>query len=227
MKKTTVFNLIILDESGSMSPVTRQTVDGCNETLNLIRSLEAAHSDTQRNLVSIYLFQTNAQVPSRYVAKNKPIAEVDNMTDQVYKPWGGTPLLDAVGATLVDLEAVASTHEDATGTVTIITDGEENSSIRYSWEQVSGIISRMKEMGWTFNFIGANIDVKRVSSRMNIDNSMAFTNDVDGTRAMFARYNDCLRNYEESRIAEEEAMADEPQETRVNARKKRAFGFFK
>lgn len=88
MEKTTVFNLIILDESGSMSPLSRQTVDGCNETLNVIRSLQKKHGDTQRNLVSIFLFQDNEEIPSRYVCKNNPIEKTADLTPETYRPWG-------------------------------------------------------------------------------------------------------------------------------------------
>ena len=40
--KTRIFNLIILDESGSMSCVKRQTIDGCNETINTIITAQNA-----------------------------------------------------------------------------------------------------------------------------------------------------------------------------------------
>lgn len=225
MGKTTVFNLIILDESGSMSDLTKQTVDGCNETLNVVRSLEKKHGDTQRNLVSIYLFQSDSEIPSRYVYKNQPIANVKNMTTETYRPWGCTPLLDAVGSTLVDLRAVASTHEDATGTVTIITDGMENSSKEYTYEMVAKIISEMKEKGWTINFIGANIDVNAVSRKMNIDNAMAFSANISGTKKMWSDFSDCMFEHHNSRIREERAC--ETEEERLNIRKKMSMGFFK
>ncbi len=225
--KTTVFNLIILDESGSMDPVTKQTVAGCNETLNVIRSLEKKHGDTQRNLVSIYLFQSNAELPSRYVYKNQSIADVKDMTTKVYRPWGGTPLLDAVGSTLVDLKAVASTHEDSTGIVTIITDGMENSSENFTYQQVASLISHLKELGWTFNFIGANIDVDAISKKMNIDNAMSFTSDREGTDRMWTKFRNNLSAHEELRITEEADMAScNPEEVR-QSRIKRSKTFFR
>ncbi len=224
--KTTVFNLIILDESGSMSSVTRQTVDGCNETLNVIRSLQKKHGDTQRNLVSIYLFQDNAEIPSRYVYKNKPIADISDMTTEVYRPWGATPLLDAVGSTLVDLRAVASTHEDSTATVTIITDGMENASEHYSYDQVASLISELKEKGWTFNFIGANIDVADVSKRMHIDNAMAFESTVAGSKAMWSNFSERLHAHEERRIMAETSAPYLSSEDRKELRKKNSKRFF-
>lgn len=224
--KTTVFNLIILDESGSMSPLTKQTVSGCNETLNVIRSLEQKHGDTQRNLVSIYLFQSNDEIPSRYVCKNQSIAKIKDMTTKEYRPWGATPLLDAVGSTLVDLRAVASTHEDSTAIVTIITDGMENSSKQYSYEQVSRLISELKELGWTFNFIGANIDVDMVSRRMNIDNAMKFDSTVEGTADMWNCYRENLSAHEERRIMAEMEHPDASVSERRKLRKKNSKGFF-
>lgn len=224
--KTTVFNLIILDESGSMSPLTHQTVDGCNETLNVIRSLDKKHGDTQRNLVSIYLFQDNAEIPSRYVYKNNQISDIPDMTTEIYRPWGATPLLDAVGSTLVDLRAVASTHEDSTAIVTIITDGMENASRHYTYDQVARLISELKEKGWTFNFIGANIDVDAISKRMHIDNAMAFHSTTGGTKAMWSAFSTRLSTHEERRIQAERDAADLSPEERTNLRKKNSKRFF-
>lgn len=160
--KTTVFNLVILDESGSMSSLKKMTIDGCNETLNVVRKLQKENADTQRCLVSIYAFQGDGSLPSRYICKNVPADKVNDVTPADYQPEGMTPLLDAVGSTLVDLKAIASTHEDATASVTIITDGYENASKEYTYHDVSKLISQLKELGWNFNFIGANIDVDKV-----------------------------------------------------------------
>lgn len=226
MEKTTVFNLIILDESGSMGSLTKQTVDGCNETLNLIRSLQEKYGDTQRHLVSIYLFQSDAKIPSRYVCKNVPVEKVENMTTDIYKPWGCTPLLDAVGSTLTDLRAVASTHTDSTGIVTIITDGMENSSTDYTYDMVANLISKLKELGWTFNFIGANIDVDMVSKKMNIDNAMAFQASAKGTKNMWQTFGACMMESEEARVANEMACPEVPMEERIQMRKRLSKMFF-
>lgn len=224
--KTTAFNLIILDESGSMCDLTKQTIDGCNETLNVVRSLQKKHGDSTRQLVSIYAFQSGT-IPSRYICKNAPADQVQNITRKDYRPEGCTPLLDAVGMTLVDLKAVASTHEDATASVTIITDGYENSSREYSWKQVADLIAELKELGWNFNFIGANIDVEAVSKKMNIDNSMAFTSDAKGTREMWNNYSTALHSYEEDRICSEMAEPGMAMEDRITMRKTKSRSFFK
>ena len=218
MEKTTVFNLIILDESGSMSPLSQETIEGCNETLNLIRSLEEKHGDTQRNLVSIYLFQSNPDVPSRYVYHNQPINEIANMNPDTYRPWGCTPLLDAVGNTLSELKTVAPTHEDSTGIVTIITDGMENSSTDFSWKQVADLISQVKELGWTVNLIGANIDVEEMSKRIQIVNSLTFNASSKGTKNMWKKFNHDFANHEERRIKAEKQCSSPNEKFNIRQR---------
>lgn len=186
--KTTVFNLIILDESGSMLPLKEATISGCNETIDIIRAAQQQAGDSQRHLVSIYAFQNGGSIDSRYLIKNTNVADVNNITDNDYHPYGWTPLYDAVGMTLTDLEAIAATHEDATGVVTIITDGYENSSREYDSTKVAKIILDLKEKGWTFNFIGANVDVEKISRSLNIDNSLSWQNNESGTKAMFNKF---------------------------------------
>lgn len=222
--KTTVFNLIILDESGSMLPLRESTVSGCNEVLNVTRNAQKEAGDKRTNLVSIFCFQSDGNVPSRYIAKNEPAELVNDLTPDDYQPYGGTPLLDAVGSTLTDLKAAADKCEDATGIVTIITDGYENSSTHYSLQKVAKMISSLKELGWTFNFIGANIDVDKVSQSLNIDNAMAFLATKTGTRSMMSNLAKCMDSAQ--RAFEEEECADSVAE-RVAMRTKRSIRFFK
>lgn len=224
--KTTTFNLLIIDESGSMSGLEQQTISGCNETLAGACALQRQHADSQRSLASIYMFQSGSSVPSRYIVKNKPVEQVPQITSRDYTPCGCTPLLDAIGTTLTDLEAVASTHEDAHAIVTIITDGYENSSTEYSWRQVADIINRLKELGWTFNFIGANIDVNAVASKINIDNRMAFTSDREGTVRMWKKYASARNNFENERIRIENSFNATDYEARREYRRKASKGFF-
>ena len=182
-----IYNLIILDESGSMSCVWEQTISGCNETINTIKAAQNKFAENQKHFVSIYAFQSAGNRPSRYLIKNVPVSEVKHITKEDYEPDGMTPLNDAVGMTLADLKAICKSQSNAIGSVTIITDGMENSSKEYSTSQVAKMIEQLKELGWSFNFIGANIDVKATAASYNIDNSMEFKQDEEGTKAMFVR----------------------------------------
>lgn len=206
--KQQIYNLIILDESGSMDCVTRQTINGCNETLNTIRSAQEKYMDTQKHYVSIYAFQSSGNYPSRYLIKNVLIGDVQHITPKDYRPWGGTPLNDTVGSTLTDLKATVRQAENAIGSVTILTDGEENSSKRYTTEKVARMIEELKEIGWNFNFIGANIDVVKTAQRYCIDNTLEFQQDDAGTEEMFVRErNSRMRYYDRMNEVQECCMA--------------------
>ena len=222
--KTTVFNLIVLDESGSMSPLTEQTISGCNETINVARSQAEKNADVFRSLMSVYAFQDGGPVKSRYIMKNENAATARHISAEDYRPWGNTPLLDAIGSTLTELKTVAATHEDATGVITVITDGMENSSTRYSFKEVADLISQFKEMGWTVNLIGANSDVDAMAKRMNIDNRMAFQATNEGTKGMWCAFS-AMTSANMDCYAEESRSISDVDERRER-RKKRAGKFF-
>ena len=180
---TSVYHLIVLDESGSMTCVTQQTISGCNETIQTIRMMQDNNKDTQAHYVSIYLFESGN---SRYIIHNQPVAEVKDITHRDYCPNGCTPLFDALGFTLTELKEIMGTP-DTLGYVTIITDGEENASRRYFMSQIRNLIDELKKRDVIFSFIGANIDAAEYAKRLNISNSMQFVQDDEGTRAMWER----------------------------------------
>lgn len=185
--KATFFNLIILDESGSMSHLVSSTISGCNETINSIKSIQEKNTDSQEHYVSIYCFQSFSEVPSRYLCENIPANEAKHISDKDYRPWGFTPLYDAIGFTLKDLEKQTSKTEGALASVTIITDGYENSSRHFTGAQIVKLIDRLKELGWNFNFIGANIDAASVARQFHIDNSMQFEANKEDSDRMWSR----------------------------------------
>ncbi len=240
--KSQIYNLIILDESGSMDCVTKQTISGCNETINTIHSVQEKFAETQEHFVSIFAFQSDGNRPSRYIIKNEPIDKVKHITAEDYKPYGCTPLYDAVGSTLTDMKTTTKKSEDAIGSVTIITDGYENSSTRYTLEKVAKMIEALKELGWNFNFIGANIDVDEVSQSLNIDNAMAFEQDEEGTAEMFEKernsrmayynrveeanseFNSCIASPMAADLSEEDLAS--LKKKRLERRKKASKGYF-
>ena len=179
-QKAVVYNLIILDESGSMSGVTGQTIHGCNETLNGIRTT-ACEDKEQRQFVSIYCFDTTNP---RYIFQNIPIEEVRDLTSTDYCPNACTPLYDAIGFTVSHLKDIA-TDSSSIGNVTIITDGYENASKKWNHSSVVELIEGLKKKGWLFTFMGANIDVENTSRSLGIDSFMEFQQTDDGMRVMF------------------------------------------
>ncbi len=181
--KVKVYNLIILDESGSMSGVVRQTIDGCNETLQTIKLAQEQNS-TQEHYASIYVFQTER---SLYLLKNEPLTANYVITDKQYQPGGCTPLYDAIGKTVTELHEKIKNEKNSTALVTIITDGMENASVEFSNSMIFKLIEDCKEYGWVFTFIGANIDAKQAAQSINIDSSLQFDQSDRGMKQMWAR----------------------------------------
>lgn len=223
--KTKVYNLIILDESGSMHSVKKQTIGGCNETINSIKSSQEMYGDTQDHYVSIYAFQSDSKIPSRYIVKNIDAMAARHITDDDYQPYGCTPLLDAVGSTLSELKAVLPQDSSALASVTIITDGMENSSRHYTYHQVKNLIEQLKERGWNFNFIGANIDAAGTAAILSIDNHLQFESTPEGTHAMWNKFNGARAEYMAD-ICMSECHPDMSEEDKINLRKSRGRKFF-
>ena len=179
----TVHHLILLDESGSMSHATAQTISGCNETLGTIRQMQNDNKESQRHFVSIYAFDTDLRL-SRYIIEDKAIEKVKDVTDKDYHPCGTTPLYDAVGLTLTNLSAKLKKGKSM-GYVTIITDGYENNSKEYTLLKVKAIIEELKASNVIFSFIGANIDAAEYGMNFGIVNTMQFTTDEAGMKEMW------------------------------------------
>ncbi len=181
--KMTVYNVIILDKSGSMSSIARQAVDGVNETIGAIRSAQEKNPD-QKHIVTLVAF-CGCELKTIY--DNVPVSEVTPLTDRDYRPCCMTPLYDAIGTTISRIHAVKGSDSKALALVTIITDGYENASREFSLRSIKALIESYKEQGWQFTYIGADHDVEQVSFSLNIDHCMKFDKTEAGTRAMFAK----------------------------------------
>ena len=183
--KTQVYNLIILDKSGSMSSIANAAISGFNETVGSIRSAQERFKDTQEHFVSLMIF---CNCEKRLVYDKVPVAEVKELTRNDYRPCCCTPLYDAMGISINGLFNDIKDKEDATAVVTIITDGLENASKEYSGKAIKALVERMKdEEGWNFAYIGTNQDVAATSASLSIDNHMSFRDDEAGMAEAWER----------------------------------------
>lgn len=180
-KESKIYNLIILDESGSMCCIERQALNGLNETLQTIRSAQQKYPE-QKQYVSILPFDTNN---IRLLRDKVSIDEVRDLRPDEYNPCGGTPLYDAIGFGINSL--IKTVTPDDSVLVTIITDGEENSSVEFNAKSISTLIESLKKQGWLFTYIGANQDATHVAMQINISNALNFEQDDEGTKQMFAK----------------------------------------
>ena len=193
----TVYNVIILDKSGSMSSIARQAIDGVNETIGSIRSAQEKNPD-QKHMVTLVAF---CGCEMKVIYDNVPVAEAKTLTDKDYRPCCMTPLYDAMGSTITRIHSLKSSDDNSLALVTIITDGYENASREFTLTALKSLIDSYKEQGWQFTYIGADHDVEQVAYTLNIDHSMQFDKDEEGTIAMFAKER-------KSRLRWMERMAD-------------------
>lgn len=183
-ERTTVHNLMILDESGSMQAIYNAALGGANETIQTIRSAEREHPD-QEHRFTFVTFNTRGQWV-KTVFDDVPIAEVRDLTVRDYLPDSCTPLYDAMGKAITDLERKVKEGEPVL--VTVITDGYENASREYCRAAVKAMVDRLREKGWIFVYIGANQDSKKVSMDLGVYDSMDFSADEEGTNAMWMKH---------------------------------------
>lgn len=189
-----VFNLLVVDESGSMSIIRRQALVGINETLATIQKMQKAHADLEQRVTLITFDSTHTNV----FYDNVRASNANPLKAKDYNPCGATPLYDAIGLGIAKINAL--TTEDDSVLVTIITDGEENCSEEYSLKMIKNLIEKLKKQNWTFTFIGTDdLDVENIALDMGIDNHLQFSEDEAGTKKMFARENRARKRYNKFR----------------------------
>lgn len=172
-KQKTIYHLIV-DKSGSMSDCIDNTIMGFNEQVIKINQLAKEFPNQE---VSIGLTTFNEEVSHHFFQK-KPNS-VEKLTEKTYRPSGGTALLDAIGESAQRLQKEAFLSELSTPTtvvVVIITDGHENSSKSFTFDEVRKLIRELEGTEkWTFSFIGATLDAVEVAEDLAIKRNNSFS----------------------------------------------------
>ena len=163
MKKGLTEIVFILDRSGSMSGLEADTIGGYNSLISKQKKEEG------EAYISTVLFDDECEVLHDRV----DIKKVEPMTDKEYYVRGSTALLDAVGGAIHHIGNVhkyAREEDKPEKTLFIITtDGQENASVRYTYEKVRHMVERQKnKFGWEFLFLGANIDAIAEANKFGI-----------------------------------------------------------
>lgn len=181
--KTKIFNLIIIDESGSMQSIKQQAIDSVNETIQSIRAAEQKYDD-QEHYVSLVTFNDNVTTVYDCVQ----VAQVEELTAERYTPSCCTALYDAIGMSTHLLRRKVTDGDKVL--VTVVTDGYENASKEYSGQAIKALVDELKSKGWVFAYIGANHDVESVAATISITNVMNFEATKDGAQYMSRRVAD-------------------------------------
>ena len=183
--------VFILDRSGSMAGLESDTIGGFN---SMIKKQQAELEG--KALVSTILFDHESLV----LHDRLPLSEVKPLTEKDYEVRGTTALLDAVGDAINHVKKVHKYIGKYAGEkylpqkvlFVITTDGMENSSVNYDYNQVKRLVEQQKEKGWEFIFLGANIDAVKVAGHIGIDARRAVNYHADskGTEHVFGAIND-------------------------------------
>ncbi len=193
-KKARIYNLIIVDESGSMHGLEHATLTGVNEIINSLRGAQREFAETQEHFLTLVTFDANGgNHPVRTLIDREPIGNVNDFDN--YNPYGGTPLYDAMGQSITALHNHIKDDDDASAVVTVLTDGYENASREWTGAALKALIEQLTQEGWSFSYMGSNHDVKQVSFNLSINNVVEFSHDVMGTSSSWARESSAKRNY--------------------------------
>ena len=184
MKRTTVHNLIIVDASGSMSSIYNQALTGINETIQTIYLVDQ-HDPYVAQSITLLSF-ANGDEKLQYIYRNEDPEMVRPVTEKDYVLRGSTALYDAIGDAVTGLKKHVCKEDKAL--VTIITDGYENASEEYSGKTVKALVSRLREKGWVFAYIGANQDAVEVARDLNIANALNYDATPEGMLSMRFRF---------------------------------------
>ena len=121
---------ILIDASGSMAGLQKDTIGGFNTFLAEQKALPGDAT------LSVAMFSDDYSI----VYDNLPIKEVPELTTATYRPSGSTALLDAFGRTIdrMGKRFAALPEEQRPGKVLLLvmTDGEDNCSTDYKHTKI-------------------------------------------------------------------------------------------
>lgn len=142
--------VFLLDMSGSMQGMEDDTIGGYNGYLDNMKDSDAK--------VTTVLFNGSHEM----ITNGKYIKNVKKLSRKQYIPGGSTALLDAIGDTIKYMDEKGSNKV----LFIITTDGEENSSRRYTKEDIKRLINIHDN--WEFIYLGADIDSYSEASSIGI-----------------------------------------------------------
>lgn len=183
--------VFILDRSGSMSGLEKDTIGGFNAMI------EKQKKQDGKAYVSTVLFDHESVV----LHDRLPLEQIKPMTEDDYTVRGCTALLDAIGGAVKhigNIHRYARTEDVPEHTMFVITtDGLENASRKYNSRDIKRLIESKKEEGWEFLFIGANIDAIETANDYGIsaDRAVNYNADSQGTGVVFEAVSETVAKF--------------------------------
>lgn len=171
--------MMVIDRSGSMTMIRQSAQDGINEFI------QGQIGQPGRRTIRI------AQFDSVYESVQTSLPPAAT-APYVLEPRGNTALLDAMGTAITEFgQELAALPEDQRPGVVILavmTDGEENASRTYTWDQIKAMVRTQEEVyKWQILYLGANQDAIEVGGRLGVqaDRSLTYAASAVGTRSTY------------------------------------------
>lgn len=167
--------IFILDRSGSMCGLEKDTIGGFN---SMIERQQEQEGDA---FITTVLFDNEYELLHDRIK----LTHMKAITDKEYFVRGSTALLDAIGRTIhkiINVQKNTMKNGQAKKVMFVITtDGMENASVEYSYGKIRELIETQKEQyQWEFIFLGANIDAIQTARQFGIDEDRAANYNADG-----------------------------------------------
>ena len=159
VEQSTTSIRIVLDRSGSMQNSQETTIEALNTYLDELKNQKISAFLTLSTFDSISI-----DIPISKVNIN----ELKSIPNSVLNPRAATPLYDAIGLAIHDLENVKEST-DKNKVLVIVTDGLENASREYTYQNISSLIQDKEKAGWLIIYLGADHDAMKQSSSLNFD----------------------------------------------------------
>ena len=196
MKQNLTELVFILDRSGSMSGLEKDTIGGFNSML------DRQKNESGEAFVTTVLFDNNYEL----LHDRRNIRNIKPITNKEYYVCGSTALLDAIGITInkvgKTLADIKEEQRPAKVMFVIITDGMENSSSEFTYGKIKEMIEHQKsKYSWDFIFLGANIDAIKTAASFGIgeDRATNFCCDSAGTQLNYKVVSEAVSNFRQGK----------------------------
>jgi hypothetical protein len=189
MKQNYTDIIIVLDRSGSMNVIRKDTIGGVNKFIEEQKKVPGEAT------FSLHQFDHEYETVSKAVR----IQEAKELTELTYVPRGNTCLYGAIGCAIQEtgdrLKAMSEDQRPEKVIFVIVTDGEENSSHKHEWSSthtaasIKASIERQSETyKWQFVYIGANQNAIMNAGQLGIkaDNALNYSSNSEGTSKLYA-----------------------------------------
>lgn len=192
MKNEMTELVFILDKSGSMAGLEKDTIGGFNALVDKQRKLPG-----EARVTTVLFNQSYELLHDRISLKG-----ILPLTERDYEVGGMTALLDAIGSTIQKIsnaqQRTLEQERAAKVMFVITTDGMENASCEYDYKKIREMIASQKaHANWEFIFLGANIDAVATAKEFGVQEEFAveYHADAEGTQLNYKVVSEAVTSF--------------------------------